>query len=114
LPNRINIVLSTKGEPIPGVTVVQSVEDALVAVAMIRHTSECKIFIIGGHDIYKAFMGVADGMYINHVAIDVEDGDTFFPIINPLEWSRHPFADGLVSATQPSKWIYYARTKKKE
>lgn len=114
LPNRINIVISRAVTAIPGVTVVSSIEEALTAVCMLRTQTNCHIFVIGGSDIYRAFMPIADGMYVNHIGVDVLDGDTFFPIINPLEWSRHPFADGLVSTTMPSKWIYYARTKKKE
>ena len=85
LPNRRNVVLtSSRTFAAPGVEVVHKVDDVL---AMSKHD---EIFIIGGEGVYHLFLGVADGLYITEIDVEV-DGDTFFP-----EWDREAFT--LVSA----------------
>lgn len=112
LPNRLNIVVSHQNwAPVEDVVFVKNMMDGLDHARTVAN--DRNLFVIGGHDLYKAFMVIADGIYINHLALDVPDGDTWFPVIAPLDWARHPYVDGQVSATQPSRWIYYARKKKK-
>lgn len=84
LPNRKNVVITRQAEygvQWPGIETSLSVEDALRA-----HVSE-DIFIIGGGEIYKETIGLADRLFITEVRKDVE-GDTYFPEINPAEWQE--------------------------
>ena len=52
--------------------------------------------IIGGGEIYKRFLPIADTVYLTHVDAEVE-GDTFFPTLEEKEWalqrSEHHDAD---------------------
>lgn len=112
LPNRVNIVMTTRSmPPVEGVTFVSGVVQAIEAAAAVEGVTD--VYIIGGHDIYRAFMPLADTMYINHVQLRTTGGDTYFPMINPLQWYRVPW-DGLVSAEIPSQWMLYNKTKKEK
>lgn len=79
LKNRENIVLSKSLKQIEGITVVSSIEEA------INKAKSEKIFIIGGEDIYRLFMPLANKIYLS--VIDVETiGDRFFPSIDENKW----------------------------
>ncbi len=71
LPDRRNVVLSSK--PIPGIESYQSVGEALRALA-----NEEKVFVIGGGEIYRQFLGLVSIMYLTHID-EAYEGDTFFP-----------------------------------
>lgn len=71
LPNRQNIVLSAKG-PIEGVTVLDSIESIL------SMAKDREIFIIGGEQVYKAFLPYADRLLITLVEGNFT-ADTYFP-----------------------------------
>ena len=46
------------------------------------------IFIIGGGEIYRQAISLADCLYITEVHVEVADADTFFPPIDPGEWQE--------------------------
>lgn len=74
LPNRRNIVITRDAHfQKDGVEVVHSKEEALALCAQ-----EERISVIGGGEIYKLFLAVADEIYLTRVHQEV-DGDTFFP-----------------------------------
>ena len=76
LPGRTNIVVSRNQEEIPGATVVNSIEQAIEK-ARVSEGSE-EIFIIGGGEIYRQTISLADKLYLTIVESD-EPGDIFFP-----------------------------------
>lgn len=43
-------------------------------------------FVIGGGEIYRQAMDVADRLYITEVHVSIEDADTFFPDVDASEW----------------------------
>jgi len=85
LPNRRNIIITHdvkyKKE---GVEVAHSIAEAL---DLIKDKNE-EIFIIGGGELYKEFMPIADKLYITHVEKEDKDADTFFPEIIPVVWNE--------------------------
>lgn len=84
LPGRRNIVLSRQaGLQLAGADVFDS-----PAAIMDALKDEPEIFIIGGGEIYRLFLEVADRLHITEVDADVE-GSTTFPFVD-LErgWSR--------------------------
>ncbi len=89
LPGRTNIVITSKPDQVQGdVIVVAAIEDAIAQAKQIAvETNVDEIFIIGGGQIYEAAMPVTDRIYLTVINQDYE-GDTFFPKINPLEWSE--------------------------
>ena len=77
LPNRENVVITRSTTPIPGCRIAHSIEEAIAP-----YSEEEEVFIIGGGEIYKATLAIADKLYITRVLHDYE-GDTSFPEWNP-------------------------------
>lgn len=83
LNGRLNIVI-TRGESIQvdGVITAHSLEEA-VSIAGEKNYKEC--FVIGGGEIYRQALPIADKVYLTRVDTEIE-GDTFFPVLDPAEW----------------------------
>lgn len=83
LPDRLNVVISRNtGLSIEGVTVVDSIDRA---VAMCAPSDE--LFIIGGGQIYRQCMEIADRLYITVVEQNPV-GDILFPHIDSSQWQQ--------------------------
>lgn len=88
LPGRLNIVITRdRSYRAEGAEVVTSLQDAL---ALARAKGRCmagvdEIFVIGGGDIYRQAIAMADRLHLTHVLADVE-GDTVFPVVDPETW----------------------------
>lgn len=83
LPNRQSIVVSRqKNLKIEGVIIYNAVADALTACQ-----NEKEVFIIGGAEIYKLALPLAQKIYISKVN-GVFDADVFFPEILATEWKE--------------------------
>lgn len=80
LPNRENVVITRSDIEIEGCKVVHSLEEALAL-----FTPADKVFIIGGAQIYKEALPLADRFYLTRVH-KVYEGDTYFPEWNDDEW----------------------------
>ena len=86
LPNRLNIVMTRSAKNTEGVTEVTSVEKAIEAASKNKDSS--KVYVIGGENIYKEFLPIAQKMIITEVDLYIKDGDTFFPEWNISEWEE--------------------------
>jgi len=85
LPNRTNIIITRQRDyPAPGTIVVESIEQALTTA---KKQNETEAFIIGGGEIFKQTMDIADALYITHIDHSFE-GDVFFPEIDPVKWKE--------------------------
>jgi dihydrofolate reductase len=89
LPGRANIVLTRDPQwTSDGVKVVQSVEQALVAGEIACEAADVdEIMVIGGEQIYRMTIDLADRIYLTQVDTNVE-GDAFFPDIDLNNWSQ--------------------------
>jgi dihydrofolate reductase len=83
LPNRIHIVITRQNNyKVPeGVIVVNSLDDAIDAAR-----NDKQPFIIGGGEIYKQSMALADKIELTRVHSSFESADTFFPEIDSSKW----------------------------
>ena len=89
LPGRLNIVITSNPDwSVETVVTANSLEDALKKATEANYK---EIFIIGGGEIYKQSLPIANRVYLTRVHTEI-DGDTFFPALNGAEWK-------LVSAT---------------
>ena len=106
LPRRRNIVITRNAElSIEGCEMASSLEGALAMCA-----GEEEVFVIGGGEIYRQAMPLADKLYITHVGVEVE-GDTRFPEIDPTIWrevSREDFERGK-DFEHPFSFVDYER-----
>jgi len=92
LPKRINIVITRNKEIINSeVIVVNS-----LAAALNKARLDSEIFIIGGGEIYKQALPIADKIYLTKV-LDVVDGDTYFPEIDD-NWKLVEHTDTMVDS----------------
>jgi len=82
LPGRLNIVISRNTEWFhEGVERVASLPDALSLVA-----AQDEVMIIGGGQLYKESLPMANKLYLTHIELDVDDADTWFPDYTQFEW----------------------------
>lgn len=93
LANRRNVVISRNPDfEAPGATVVPSLEEALALGA-----TEPRVWIIGGGEIYRQALPLADRLVLTVVHATVE-GDTTFPSLDGGAWAleseeHHPADD---------------------
>lgn len=81
LPDRKNIVLCDSLTALaPGCILVFSIEEARAQCADVE---EC--FVIGGAQVYRQFMPLAQKLYITRIHHEFE-ADVWFPDIHPNEW----------------------------
>lgn len=95
LPGRLNIVITRQEDwHHDGVRVAQSIEQALqIAEAQAFIDGIDEVMVIGGEQIYRAALPVAQTLYLTRVDADIE-GDAFFPEIDSSwnEVSRESFS----------------------
>jgi len=83
LVGRTNIVITRQTKVlVEGVQFVNNLENALLAAA---DTDAKEAFIIGGGEIYEQALPLVNTVYLTRVHTII-DGDTFFPILNEVEW----------------------------
>lgn len=82
LDGRHNIVLTRNRDyAAEGCTVVNSVNDALKA------AGEGEVMVIGGSLLYQQTLPMANRIYLTLIDAEFE-GDSYFPLIEPGEWSE--------------------------
>ncbi len=81
LPHRPHVVVSRTLEPIVGVDVCPSLEQALTQAA----TYGREVFVMGGGQIYDQALPLADRMILSYVKGDYR-GDTHFPDFDESDW----------------------------
>jgi dihydrofolate reductase len=88
LPNRKNIVLSTKGEFTLRHTNVLMASSIRLALTLANRTRSERAFFIGGVSIYKGALecGLVDRLMITRVQGEFES-DTFFPEVDWSHWT---------------------------
>lgn len=105
LPGRLNIILTrNKDYSAEGAEVVHSMEEA-VRLASDMHE---EVMIIGGSDIFRMSLPVADRLYITYVDQEFE-GDTYFPPYSEEEWALVSSSGKLESDGIPFSYLIYDR-----
>jgi len=92
LPNRRNVVISRKPPRPPKEGVVEWVSSLESAFELCRDDDE--VFIIGGAQIYKQSLEMADYLYITEIKHFFDGADVFFPDVDFSQWrevSREDF-----------------------
>ena len=83
LPGRRNIVISRNpAYDAPGATLAGSLEEA-VRLAQ----DDAEVFVIGGAEIYRQALPLAQRLYLTEVARDF-DADAFFPEFSASDWTE--------------------------
>lgn len=87
LPKRVNLVITRDRTRVPQTVIPEaSLESALKFANQALYPHD--VFIIGGGEIYKEALPLADRLYVTIVHTEVVDGDTFFPKIDKNVWKE--------------------------
>lgn len=82
LPNRRNIVLSTRKD--------SSFADAETFTSLNEAIAHCgdneKVFIIGGASVYEQAINMADMLCLTEIQAAAPAADAYFPVIDPKVW----------------------------
>lgn len=108
LPKRRNIVITRQADYKPeGVEVVGSLDAAVVTVP-----PDEEVFVIGGGEIFKQALPIADRVYLTRVEVDIE-GDAFFPPLEPGQWHETSRIDGIVDEKNalPHTFLIFERVR---
>lgn len=107
LPNRQNIVISRQGDPIEGVIVVTTLDDAYAAV-----TTE-DIYIIGGGQIYNLALESVDQILATEVDAAFPAAEIFFPMLDKTEWqeSSREHHDADENNKYPFDFVTYTKQR---
>jgi len=101
LSGRTNIIVTRQKDfSAPGCIVVYSIEQALEEA---KKKNETEAFIIGGGEIFKQSIRIADKIYLTRIHSPF-DGDVFFPSINMNEWKEESTRD--FKADEKNKFDY--------
>lgn len=88
LPNRRHLVITRQaGYGAPGIETAPSIEAALKMTA-----GESEVFVVGGAEIYKLALPLADRLYWTRIDVQPE-GDAWFPEVDWSQWrlvEKHP------------------------
>lgn len=85
LPNRTNIIITRQPTYLAeGATVVSKLEEAI---KIANQNGEKEIFIIGGGEIYRIGLSIADKIYLTEIQSDFE-GDVTFPVFSKDQWNE--------------------------
>lgn len=109
LPGRVNIVITKQREWQKDGTQVASDLDAALKLAELTNCKE--IFIIGGGEVYRHSMDIADKIYITRVHASF-DGDTYFPEIDTEKWSLVKNTDFFKDEKHAYDFSFQTWTKK--
>lgn len=83
LPGRRNLVLTRDPASLPaGVEGFRRLEEALSASA-----GADELMVIGGGEIYRALLPLADRLVLTEIDLEVPDADTWFPPVDPGAWT---------------------------
>lgn len=101
LPNRKNIILThNKGYKAEGAIVVHTLAQALA-----ETEGDEQPFIIGGGEIYKLFLPIANTIELTRIHASFE-ADTFFPEIDPEKWTIVNEENHPASLDQPFSYSF--------
>ncbi len=114
LPGRINIVVTRQkdyAEKARDCVIVNSIEEALAyanqkAEALMMVGKQLEIFCIGGAELYRQMLPLADKIYLTRIEKDF-DGDAFFPEIDMNVWRGIYCSCAGWQGKEPDRYMAY-------
>jgi dihydrofolate reductase len=97
LPGRLSVVVTrNQAYTAPGATVVNSLADALLLAS-----EDSEAFLIGGGEMYREALPLADRIYLTELLAEYP-GDVFFPPLAADEWRPGPREHHAAEGDQPA------------
>lgn len=108
LPGRENIIVTRNREYVNAdCTILHSIYE----VKQFADESEQEVFIIGGAEIFKEVLAVADRLYLTEIEARFA-GDTYFPLIDTTEWRQVSVTPGTVDEKNRYPYQFIVLEKK--
>ncbi|MBM7569883.1 dihydrofolate reductase [Aquibacillus albus] len=109
LPNRKNVIVTRDPSySQENCTVIHSLETVL---EWNRQHPTVEYFIIGGGEIFKQALAVADRMYVTYIDEDFP-GDTYFPTYDESEWIETNRVKGIKDEKNPYDYYFIQYDRK--
>ena len=104
------IVTRQSDYPVEEGEVAHSVEEGI---AVAEKAGAGRLCILGGGEIYQQALSVADELIITEVHTEVEDGDAFFPEIDPRIWKETKRESHRKDRANPYDYsfVFYTRVR---
>jgi len=102
LPDRKNIVL-TRNENLSfdHCGICSSISELID-----NQPNDSEIFIIGGGEVYKQTLPLANKLYLTKIHTEFDDTDTFFPEINYADWEEVSHKDFKADEKNPYDYAF--------
>lgn len=97
LPDRLNIVVTREMRENDGPVLFTGLESAIPRA---RAAGYDRIYCIGGGEIYRLMLPMAERILLSTVSVRIDDADTFFPRLDPEEW--HETGREILRAADPT------------
>jgi dihydrofolate reductase len=109
LPGRKNIIVTRNLDYQSSTcTVLNHLED----VEKLEKESDEELFVIGGAEVFKELLSIADRLYVTHINHEFE-GDTYFPVVNWENWKVLYQEKGIKDDKNPYDYEYVVYEKNK-
>lgn len=108
LPRRHTIILTR--DPFYAVSGAQVAHHIPEALSLAYEAGETEAFIAGGGEIYKQSIDLWDRVYLTRIQTEAT-GDTYFPELDPSEWTCTSEREGTVDEKNPHphRFLIYER-----
>ena len=104
LPGRTSVVITRAGDfEAPGAIVAHSIGEAVAACG-----EDDEIFFIGGAEIYRQALEIADRLYLTEIDADFE-GDAWFPEFDAGRWAETGRTHCLSASGLKCDFVVYER-----
>lgn len=108
LPGRENIIITRNRDFVcEGCTILHTIAELL---DYANKTNE-EVFVIGGAEIFKEVLQVADRLYLTMI-YETFPGDTYFPEINLNDWHLESCEKGLKDEKNPYHYEFLIYSRK--
>ena len=113
LPGRTNIVVTRQKDwNFSGVLVAKNIADALEVAQAFRteqNTIAEEIMVIGGAEIYRSALSIADRIYLTKIDAKIECADAYFPELSKSDWKLTSELPGEADASLKHSFFVYDR-----
>ena len=101
LPGRTSVIVTRNPNfQVPGAKIVDSLAEALRVCG-----DDSEVFVIGGEQIFRAALPIANRLYLTTIDADVP-GDTYMPELDLRQWQLVREESHPVSATDALPWRF--------
>lgn len=102
LPGRENIIVTRNEDyQASGCEVLHHIDD----IKRLDKENEEELFVIGGAELFRELLPIADRLYVTHIHHEFE-GDTFFPSVSWSEWKVISREQGVKDEKNPYDYEY--------